>query len=451
MDALITVTVVGWLMNTGLIAFSVLTVHSLVIEKEIRAVKRFLFLSLPAFFVWSVLLVLNYSYKIWVLGLAEVSICVVGVLMIMPVKRKEKFELPLSAQQYDERDIMFARARYKEGTYQYDDYYSRNPGKKDLDDRMRAMPNLCSPGTTTYHPINAPMAEANFILLDDIRKYAEGQPLAPKAEVDSNDMTRKLKGLTYYYGAKLVGVTRLKKDHFYSHIGRREEEYGKEVVSSHIYAIAFAVEMDYYMVKSAPKLPVTLESSKEYVEAAKIALQLAYYIRSLGYDARAHIDGNYLVIAPLVAASAGLGEIGRMGILMTEKYGPRVRLGVVTTDMPLVEDQPVDLGMQDFCRICRKCSQNCPSGAIPDGEKTEDRGVLKWKVNQEKCYWFWRKVGTDCAICMNTCPYSKPDTPVHRLMRFSIRNSHFARKVALIMDDYLYGKRPYSTKQPSWM
>jgi reductive dehalogenase len=205
------------------------------------------------------------------------------------------------------------------------------------------------------------------------------------------------------------------------------------------------------MVKSAPKLPVTLESSKEYVEAAKIALQLAYYIRSLGYDARAHIDGNYLVIAPLVAASAGLGEIGRMGILMTEKYGPRVRLGVVTTDMPLVEDQPVDLGMQDFCRICRKCSQNCPSGAISEGEKTEDRGVLKWKVNQEKCYWFWRKVGTDCAICMNTCPYSKPDTPVHRLMRFSIRNSHFARKVALIMDDYLYGKRPYSTKQPSWM
>ena len=45
-------------------------------------------------------------------------------------------------------------------------------------------------------------------------------------------------------------------------------------------------------------------------------------IRRLGYPARAHIDGNYRVIAPLVARDAGLGEIGRMGLLMTPRSRP---------------------------------------------------------------------------------------------------------------------------------
>ena len=51
-------------------------------------------------------------------------------------------------------------------------------------------------------------------------------------------------------------------------------------------------------------------------------VQLAAAIRDLGYPARAHIDGNYRVIAPLVARDAGLGEIGRMGLLMTPRWVP---------------------------------------------------------------------------------------------------------------------------------
>jgi len=136
---------------------------------------------------------------------------------------------------------------------------------------------------------------------------------------------------------------------------------------------------------------------------------------------------------------------------VTEDYGPRVRLGVVTTDMPLEPDGPVDLGIEDFCRICMKCADNCPSGAIPRDEMRLDRGVLKWTIDQEKCYRFWRENGTDCAICMNSCPYSKPNTPVHMPVRLLVRRSWLARRLALAADDWLYGRRPFRDLKPDWM
>ncbi|MCJ7716385.1 MAG: 4Fe-4S dicluster domain-containing protein, partial [Anaerolineales bacterium] len=153
-----------------------------------------------------------------------------------------------------------------------------------------------------------------------------------------------------------------------------------------------------------------MESGRQYVESARVAVQLAAAIRSLGYPARAHIDGNYRVIAPLVARDAMLGEIGRMGILMTPRQGPRVRLGVVTTDLPLIPDkvQP-DESFIYFCGICKKCADNCPSQSIPHETRKEDNGVLRWKINPESCYNYWTIIGTDCGRCMAVCPFSHPD------------------------------------------
>jgi hypothetical protein len=111
--------------------------------------------------------------------------------------------------------------------------------------------------------------------------------------------------------------------------------------------------MDHALVGTEPDAPTTLETAKEYAVATQIAVQFAAFIRALGYPARAHIDGIYRVIAPLVARDAGLGEIGRMGILITPELGSRVRLGVVTTDLLLVDGRVTRRDMLDFCRICR--------------------------------------------------------------------------------------------------
>jgi epoxyqueuosine reductase QueG len=68
-----------------------------------------------------------------------------------------------------------------------------------------------------------------------------------------------------------------------------------------------------------------------------------------------------------------------MGLLMTPMLGPRVRIAVVTTDLPLVEDQRVpEDSVIDFCSICLKCADACPSSAISSGDRSEIDGALRW-------------------------------------------------------------------------
>ncbi len=264
-------------------------------------------------------------------------------------------------------------------------------------------------------------------------------------------MTDFLKSLARFYGALDVGITELKPYHVYSHIGRGTGEYGDAISVDHSYAIAFTVEMDFHMVGSSPYPPTTMETGKQYVEAARIAVQLAAAIRYLGYSARAHIDGNYRVIAPLVARDAGLGEIGRMGLLMTPQQGPRVRIGVVTTDVELAVDhrQP-DTSVIDFCSVCKKCVRNCPSKSIPQGERETIGGALRWKINADNCFLYWNVVGTDCAKCMAVCPYSHPDTFSHNLIRWGNSKSGAFRRAAVWMDDFFYGVEPPPREAPEW-
>ncbi len=173
-----------------------------------------------------------------------------------------------------------------------------------------------------------------------------------------------------------------------------------------------------------------------------IAVELARYIRNLGYPARAHVsDSNYQIMMPAVAHDAGLGELSRMGYLISRKFGARVRLGGITTNLPLVPDRPVVFGVQDFCQVCLKCAENCPSSAIPTGAKTTVRGVEKWQLNIQSCHRYWRVAGTDCGLCMRVCPFSHPPTFLHNIVRKGIAHSAIARRMSVWGDDLLYGRR----------
>ena len=225
---------------------------------------------------------------------------------------------------YDERDTMFARMGYEKGSKQYEDYYKRNPDKKENDDRLKTLPNLCSEGTMSYHPVNSKIPDSIFHLLGDINKYSEGEKNGQKTDVSPQEITTRLKKVLKHMGAVEVGICEMKDEFYYSNRGRKPENYGDPVKPSGKYGIVFAVEMDRDMINRAPMIEEVIEVSLGYLNAGVIGLVGTYFIRELGYDARNHMDGNYLVIAPLVAQAAGIGQIGRMGILTTKKYGPRV-------------------------------------------------------------------------------------------------------------------------------
>lgn len=100
-----------------------------------------------------------------------------------------------------------------------------------------------------------------------------------------------------------------------------------------------------------------------YVDVGQAAVELAKYIRSLGWQAEADTNlGNApskIMHIPL-AVSAGLGQMGRHTSLITKEFGANVRLATVLTDIPLEFDGPVDIGVEDLCHNCSICAQNCP-------------------------------------------------------------------------------------------
>jgi len=343
----------------------------------------------------------------------------------------------------DERDIMFARGRLRPGSPEFDAYYLMRPDNLAGDNRTRSLPGLLSPEAEKAEPLAFAAADAGFRITEALRDAVDG-PIAELQQHSGPDAwTRRLKELARRWGAVDVGVASLEPEQIYTHIGRGTGGWGSEVTLGHRWAIAFTVEMDHREVAHAPEAPVVAESARQYVESAKIAVHLASVIRDQGWPARAHIDGNYRVIAPLVARAAGLGEIGRMGLLMTPRLGPRVRIGVVTTDLPLLPDPPGDdLTVLDFCANCSKCADNCPVGAIPDGDRIVMERGRRWVIDDETCYRYWNVIGTDCAACMKVCPYSHPDNLMHNLVRKAIRVSPGTRNLMLWMDDVVYGRKP---------
>jgi epoxyqueuosine reductase QueG len=123
---------------------------------------------------------------------------------------------------------------------------------------------------------------------------------------------------------------------------------------------------------------------------------------------------NDTALAVPLAIKAGLGEYGRLGLLITPEFGPRVRIGKIFTDLPLAHDRPRSFGVTEFCETCRRCSDACPVNAIPDGPPSDDVhnrsnliGVKKWTVDAEPCFKFWANQNSDCSICVRVCPYNR--------------------------------------------
>ncbi len=350
------------------------------------------------------------------------------------------------SQRTDERNIQFARARLKPGSPEFDSYYNMRPEKRVVDEQIRGLPGLLSNNASLADPAVFGDARELFRAAEALRDEVDGTVAKVCDEWAPEDAATMLTSLARKLGAVDAGTAALDQTHTYSHIGRGSGTWGQTIDLPHEFAIAFTVEMDHRTMQQAPAAPVVAESARQYLAAAEIAVKLASTIRAKGYTARAHIDGNYRVIAPLVARDAGLGEIGRMGILMTPRLGPRVRLGVVTTDLPLaVHSRREDLTVADACTICSKCANCCPSNAIPLGDRTPvgDSGG-RWAIDSDACFRLWNEIGTDCGRCMAVCPYSHPDSPAHNLVRWAMKRSGVARRLLIALDDVFYGKRPPS-------
>ncbi len=447
--------VAGWISIVCVILFSLLFIVTSLQEKRNRAAGIMALAASPFWIAGIVLLLVSPPSESAILTVWGGVSIIGAVVLLIPVGAVRGMRLDGKRDPIDERDAFFHRFyRLKPGMKEFDQFYHDNPELKEIDTKIRELPNIDEPGGFSYSSKTTPYFEAVFDVMERLFReetWEESIESRPKIEADAGEFTRRIKGFSRYAGADLVGITRLNQADVYTHIGRSPGPWGAAIRLDHPFAVVLAVEMDYDMVKCAPHHITTTESSLSYYQVGQVALILAHYIQKLGYRARPHVDGNYRVICPSLAVQAGLGELGRMGLVITPRFGPRARFAVVTTDLPLLPDKPIAFGVQQLCELCKKCAVNCPSGAIDkDGKKTV-RGVVKWVSSQEKCYTYWRKAGSDCSVCLKVCPYSHPSSLVHNFIRTGIRKNPIFRRLALAGDDLFYGRRPsFTYRFPEW-
>ena len=275
-------------------------------------------------------------------------------------------------------------------------------------------------------------------------------PEGLKLQVDDPaNISKDVKKVATTFGASLVGICEVDWRWIYSHSFHfaTKEHKELELPEEYKHAIVMAFEMPHKLCQTSPTLLAEVAEGWGYSFMAYTASMVAQFIRGLGY--KAIPSGNDTALDIPLAIDAGLGELGRNGLLITKEFGPRVRISKVFTDLPLVPDGPVDFGVTRFCLACEKCAKNCPSQAILYGDRTTEpnnisnaKGELKWPINAEKCLGFWSRNEGSCMNCIRVCPFNKPKGWLHTMVRWFIKHTPWLDSFIVKMDDLVgYGKQ----------
>lgn len=108
---------------------------------------------------------------------------------------------------------------------------------------------------------------------------------------------------------------------------------------------------------------------------------------------------------------AGLGWQGKSLLLVNPDHGPRFRMGVVLTDMPLAADAPV----RNRCGSCTACTEACPAGAIKNIGTEDHYADRDQALYFERCAEMCMEVFAKrphiekpiCGVCVRACPWGQ--------------------------------------------
>jgi epoxyqueuosine reductase len=309
---------------------------------------------------------------------------------------------------FDERQTVFAR-RYWD---QQAPFYGQN-----IHERAAEVVGRGQPG---YSRVEFARTRAAWTVHDHFRGAYSWEALGDSERatyefdrhpvVDPAAMSVQVKETAHAYGADLVGITRLDRRWVYTHNRAGHPIQIPDGIES---AIVMAIKMDARRILASPSFEASTATGVGYSRMAFSIACLAEFLRNLGY--RALPMGNDTALSIPLAIDAGLGELGRNGLLITPSCGPCVRLCKVFTDLPLEPDPPISFGVAETCHECRRCAEACEVEAISFDPKpsfritcpSNNRGIRRWAVNHDRCYSFWVQNGASCSTCIAACPYTR--------------------------------------------
>ena len=254
-----------------------------------------------------------------------------------------------------------------------------------------------------------PLSRSQLGMIRKLVPFQDG-PVADMAGERFSDPaanTRAIKSLSYFLGADLTGICEIPRYAWFSH-----KEDGTPIEPYHRYAVVMLIDQGYDTMEGASgdDWISGAQSMRGYLRGAEIAGIIAETLRGFGFPARSQTNADSDVLHIPLILWAGLGELSRIGELVLNPFvGPRFKSVVLTTDMPLTVNKPIDFGLQYFCSHCLKCARECPCDAISFTDKVVFNGYEMWKPDVERCtrYRLTNAKGSACGRCMKMCPLNK--------------------------------------------
>ncbi len=218
-------------------------------------------------------------------------------------------------------------------------------------------------------------------------------PKTGKKTIDAATL-KELEDYAYSLGVSKLGYTKVNPDFIY-----------KDFEILYDNAIMIAMEMNREDIKTNPSEAATKEIWRTYSGLGVAVNKIAAFLRDKGFNCHASpaIGGDIMTVP--VAQDAGMGVVGKNGLLITPEFGPSLRLAAVFVD---IDNLPLKtladnehLWVREFCDTCNHCVRSCPGNAIYEQTKILDDGYPKF-IDSEKCALEFSK---NCSKCISSCPF----------------------------------------------
>ena len=226
-------------------------------------------------------------------------------------------------------------------------------------------------------------------------KDLEKNPTDAKAKIDE-EILKELENFASTIGVGMIGYCKLPPELIFQNKGILYDN-----------AIVLIIEMEKEKMDKAPSYDSFHEVHRTYRDLGYFTNDIADFLRERGFGAHPIHPLGGAVLFPPLAKKAGLGWQGRHGMLITPKFGPRMRIAAVFTsieNLPIPEENPHSW-IEKFCATCGICIRKCPTKAIREPAIEYGPGLLN-HIDREKCFpYFLEEHG--CSVCIKECQFNK--------------------------------------------
>lgn len=173
------------------------------------------------------------------------------------------------------------------------------------------------------------------------------------------------------------------------------------------FAIVIAINMDHGAFKNTPSMEAQLEVMKVYGDTGWAVNGIAGFLRDKGYNAAPNHSMGGNIDYCKAGMNAGLGYIGRHGMLIKPENGPCHRSAVIYTDIQNLHEhfpgQKDHSWIAEYCSTCGRCIKKCPTQAILEEASVDQYGNVT-SIDYELCCKGFEKYG--CGVCITECPFN---------------------------------------------